>query len=114
MCCSSATSSADWMQMHLSYIETRCCSCSCSCCRSSRFCLVLGLGCVVITNPNPKVRKSGAVGKAVLAQDSGFDGTKPSFFNKTNKSHMRPTSHKVVIARDRRIALPNPAGGTFP
>ena len=26
------------------------------------------------TNPNPKVRKSGAVGKAVLAQDPGFDG----------------------------------------
>ena len=28
-----------------------------------------------VTNPNPKVRKSGAVGKAVLAQDPGFDGT---------------------------------------
>ena len=32
------------------------------------------------TNPNPKVRKSGAVGKAVLAQDPGFDGAKSSFF----------------------------------
>ena len=32
------------------------------------------------TNPNPKVRKSGAVGKAVLAQDHGFDGTKSCFF----------------------------------
>ena len=32
-----------------------------------------------ITNPNPKVRKSGAVGKAALAQDPGFDGTKPGF-----------------------------------
>ena len=31
------------------------------------------------TNPNPKVRKSGAVGKAVLAQDHGFDGAKSSF-----------------------------------
>jgi len=29
------------------------------------------------TNPNPKVGKSGAVGEAVLAQDPGFDGTKP-------------------------------------
>jgi len=43
------------------------------------------------TDPNPKVRKSGAVGKAVLAvgkavlaQDPGFDGTKSSFF-KQNK-----------------------------
>ena len=34
------------------------------------------------TNPNPKVRKSGAVGnKAALAQGPGFDGTKPGFFN---------------------------------
>ena len=32
------------------------------------------------TNPNPKVRKSGAVGKVVLAQDPGFNGTKSSFF----------------------------------
>ena len=32
------------------------------------------------TNPNPKVRKSGAVGKAVLAQDPGFDGAKSCFF----------------------------------
>ena len=32
------------------------------------------------TNPNPKVRKSGAVGKAVLAQDPGFDGTKSCCF----------------------------------
>ena len=36
------------------------------------------------TNPNPKVRKSGAVGKAVLAQDPGFDGAKSCFF-KQNK-----------------------------
>ena len=34
----------------------------------------------VRTNPNPKVRKSGAVGKADLAQDPGFDGSKSSFF----------------------------------
>ena len=34
----------------------------------------------LVTNPNPKVRKSGAVGKAVLAQDPGFDGAKSSFF----------------------------------
>ena len=33
-----------------------------------------------ITNPNPKVRKSGAVGKAVLAQDLDFDGSNPFFF----------------------------------
>ena len=39
---------------------------------------------VEITNPNPKVRKSGAVAKAVLAQDPGFDGAKSSFF-KQNK-----------------------------
>ena len=32
------------------------------------------------TNPNPKVRKSGAVGKAVLAQGPGFDGAKSFFF----------------------------------
>ena len=31
-------------------------------------------------NPNSKVRKSGAVGKAVLAQDPGFDGKKSCFF----------------------------------
>ena len=31
------------------------------------------------TNPNPKVRKSGAVGKAVLAQDPDFGGTKSVF-----------------------------------
>jgi len=36
------------------------------------------------TNSNPKVRKSGAVGNAVLAQDPGFDGAKSSFF-KQNK-----------------------------
>ena len=38
----------------------------------------------VSTNPNPKVRKSGAVGKAVLAQDPGFDGAKSCFY-KQNK-----------------------------
>ena len=32
------------------------------------------------TNPNPIVRKSGAVGKAVLAQDPCFNGAKSSFF----------------------------------
>ena len=35
----------------------------------------------VNTNPNPEVGKSGAVGKAVLAQDLVFDGAKSfSFF----------------------------------
>ena len=34
----------------------------------------------VVTNPNPEVGNSGGVGKAVLAQDPGFDGTKSSFF----------------------------------
>ena len=37
-----------------------------------------------LTNPNPKVRKSGAVGKAALARGPGFDGTK-SLFLKQNK-----------------------------
>ena len=53
--------------------------------QSARFCLFLWLKVRPIdTNPNPKVRKRGAVGKAVLAQDPGFDGAK-SCFLKQNK-----------------------------
>ena len=59
------------------------------------------------TNPNPKVRKSGAVGKAVLAQDpGGFDGVKSSFFlNKTNEN---PHAPHVPQATSRRHRPPLP------
>ena len=50
---------------------------------NSTLVLILSSGTLTLadsTNSNPKVRKSGAVGKAVLAQDPGFDGAKSSFF----------------------------------
>ena len=52
---------------------------------------------IMNTNPNPKVRKSGAVGKAVLAQDPGFDGAKSSFF-KQNKLTTLPKDSRSPCA----------------